>query len=347
MRTITSRRLGTCALAATAALLALAGPAAAGNNPAINRLFGPDRYGTAQAVAQTDWGTAGATIAVMASGLNYPDALSANYLAGRVHGPVLLTDPNSLSSGALNGLKAVKATGVDVIGGTAAVSDNVVSQLKADGYTVNRISGPDRYGTAEAVDTVFPASFVGDLGSAGPTAVVATGLGFADALAAGGMCDAAAFPLVLTDPNSLPSSSAAALQTDKIKNVVIVGGTAAVSNAVATQIQNMGITVTRIAGADRTDTAAQLAEKVEIPQLGFTNTLAVLARGDDYPDALSGGPHSGLNKTPIVLTENPNALGTYTTAWFQSHNTTLTRIDVLGGTSAVSDSAANAAQAAG
>ena len=347
MRRLTSHRLTAGALVSAGALFVLSGPAAAAASPpAANRLFGSNRYGTAQAVAQTDYGTAGATLAVIASGTNYPDALAANYLAGRIHGPIVLTDPANLSPEALNSLKAVKATGVDIVGGTGAVSANVESQLKADGYTTNRISGADRYGTAAAIATLFPASFVGDLGGNGPTAVVATGVNFADALSAGGMCNAAAFPMVLTDPSTLPSSSQNALTQDKIKHVVIMGGTGAVSANVATQIQNMGITVQRIAGSDRTDTAAQLAEQVEIAQLAFTNTRAVLARGDDYPDALAGGPHAALNKAPIVRTENPNTLGSFTTAWFSSHKSTMAQIDVLGGTSAVSDSAVQAAQSA-
>ena len=348
MSRVHSFRLAAGALVSAAGLVALSGVAAASSSgaPTASRLAGANRYGTAQVIAQNDFGGSGATLAVVASGLNFPDALASNYLAGRIHGPVLLTDPANLSPETLSALKTIKATGVDVVGGTAAVSDNVVNQLKADGYTVNRIFGSDRYATAQAIDEVFPPSFVGDLGGNGATAIVATGLNFPDALAAGGMSDAAAFPMVLTDPNTLPASSQNALSKNAIKHVVIVGGTAAVSDNVATQIQNMGITVQRIAGADRTDTAAQLDEQIVIPQLGFTNTRAVLARGDNYPDALAGGPHSAQTKSPIVLTEDPNTLGTFTTNWFASHKSTMAQIDVLGGTSAVSDAAVTQAQQA-
>lgn len=346
MKIFTARRLASSSLISAAAVVALAGTALAANSPTVNRLAGSTRYGTSEAVASADFGTSGATIAVVASGTNYPDALAGTYLAGRIHGPILLTDPNSLSPETLSALQAIKATGVDIVGGPAAVSDNVASQLNADGYKTNRIYGANRYATAQAINTLFAPTFVGDLGGDGPTAIVATGLNFADALSAGPMAYAAAFPMVLTDPSSLSSQAQATLQTDQIKHVIIMGGTAAISANVESQIDAMGITTQRIAGADRTQTATMLAEQVEIPLLGFTNTRAVLADGANFPDALSGGPHGGSLKAPIVLTEDPNTLGQYTTAWFASHNTTMAEIDVLGGTAAVSSSTASAAQAA-
>jgi putative cell wall-binding protein len=329
------------------AVVVMAGTALAANTPTVNRLAGSNRYDTSRVVANADFAATGATIAIIASGTNYPDALAATYLAGRIHGPIVLTDPNSLSPEALSALKALKTTGVDIVGGTAAVSANVASQLNSDGFKVNRLFGSNRYGTAQAINTVFPSSFVGSLGSAGPTAIIATGVNFADALSAGSMADAAAFPMVLTDPNSLSPEAQSTLQSLGIKNAVIMGGTAAISANVASQVAGMGISETRIAGADRTQTATMLAEQVEIPQLGFTNARSVLARGDDFADALSGGPHGALNKAPIVLTETPGALGQYTTAWYQSHNKTMANIDVLGGTAAVNDSTATAAQTAG
>ena len=348
MSMIRSRRLALGAMVSIASVVSLTATAGAstGTAPAANRLAGSNRYDTARVIASADWGAGGAAIAVIASGTNYPDALASAYLAGRVHGPILTTDPNNLSPEALQALQFLKTTGVDLVGGPSAVSQNVANQLNAQGYTVNRIFGPDRYGTAQAIDELFQPSFVGDLGSMGQTAIVVTGLNFADALAAGGMSDAGAFPIVLTDPNSLPASSKDVLTKEQIRNVVIVGGTAAVSDAVAQQIQGMGITVQRVAGADRTDTAAQLAEQIEIPMLGFTNARALLARGDDFGDALPAAPDGALVKAPLVLTENPSTLGTFTTNWFHSHRSTMANIDVIGGTSAVNDSTVAAAQAA-
>lgn len=337
-------RLAAAAVAASAALCAWASGAGATTGVTANRLAGSDRYGTAQTVA-TDTFTSAPEV-VLASGLNYPDALAANYLAGRIHGPILLTDPNSLSSETVSAMKSLGTTGVDVVGGPSAVSSNVISQLKADGYQVNQIYGSDRYGTAEAIAELFPASFVGTIGPVGPTAIVTTGLNFADALAAGPISYAQSVPLLLTDPSSLSSETQTALTNLGIKSVLLLGGTAAVSANVQDQIQNMGISVTRIAGADRTDTAAQLATQIEYSTLGWVPSHVNLARGDDYPDALAGGPHGGVSKSAIVLTEDPNTLGSYTTTFLQDESSTVASIDVFGGPDAVSDATVAAAQQA-
>jgi len=336
--------IGAC-LTSTLALVGLAFPASAASGISATRIAGADRYSTAEAIAAAGF-PSGAKVAVVASGLNYPDALAASYLAGRLHTTVLVTDPNSLSSAAHAALQQLKATGVDIVGGPAAVSNNVSSQLTADGYQINRIFGSDRYGTAQAIAETFAPSFVADLGSGGPAAIVASGVNFPDALSAGPFSYGGSYPILLTDPSSLSSAAQTALSQLKITQVVLMGGTAAVSANVATQITAMGITVDRLAGADRTQTAALLADDVELPLLGWTATEANLARGDDYADALSGGGYAGGLDKPLVLTEDPNTLGSYTTAWLQEHSSTLSSLVVFGGTDAISAQTMTAAQQA-
>jgi putative cell wall-binding protein len=145
---------------------AAATPAAATTGVTATRLQGGNRYATAAAVAQASF-PSGATTAIVASGRDFPDALAGSYAAGRLRAPVLLTDPNQLSTETASALSAMHAAGVTLVGGTAAVSDNVASQLRAAGYTVQRVAGGDRYATAAAVAQSFPASFVGTYGSAG------------------------------------------------------------------------------------------------------------------------------------------------------------------------------------
>src|SRR5581483_2478746 len=108
----------------------------------------------------------------------------------------------------------------------------------------------------------------------------------------------------------------------------------------------MGITVMRVAGSDRTQTAAALADNVEYGILNWPQTEANLARGDFYADALACGPLGGTLRTPVVLTLDPNNLGSSTGAFLTEHNGTINAIDVCGGPSAVSDGTVAAAQAA-
>ena len=339
-----SAKAGLISSVAIGVAAAWAAPALATTGVTATRLAGADRYATAAAVAEASF-PSGATTAIVASGLDFPDALAGTYAAGRLRAPVLLTDPNTVPSATVSALQTMHVAGVTIIGGTSAVSASVVTQLSHDGYTVQRVAGADRYATAAAVAQNFPASFVGKYGTGGPTAIIATGLAFADALSGGPLSYDASFPTLLTTTSSLPQSTQSALTGLGIKQALVLGGSAAVSPAVVSQLQGMGITVTQIGGADRTQTATMVAD-LELNQFAWSNTHVNVARGDDFADALVGGVHGGTERDPIVLTENPNTLGSYTTSWLSSHASTLNTIHILGGTSAVTQATQNAAVAA-
>ena len=57
--------------------------------------------------------------------------------------------------------------------------------------------------------------------------------------------------------------------------------------------------MTRVAGADRVTTAAAVSRAAHPP---FGADTVVLARADDYPDALAGGPLAHAHGAPILLT---------------------------------------------
>jgi putative cell wall-binding protein len=332
-------------LGIAAALIATA-PAGAVSGVTATRLSGSDRYSSAAAVAAAQYpkGVANTT-AILVSGGNYPDALSASYLAGKLGAPVLLTDSTALSTETASALASRDVNTVDIVGGTAAVAPAVQAALEADGYRVARIAGADRYATAEEVDETYPSSSIGTYASGGPTAIVASGLGFADALAGAPIAYSAGIPIVLTDPGSLSTSASSALSTLGVSQVLLLGGTAAVSANVESQIAALKINVVRIGGADRTQTATMLAQD-EVANLGFSVATVDLATGFNFPDALAGGPFAGAAKSPILLTEDPNTLGQYTTGFLQANAASIKAIDVFGGPVAVSDGAVSAAQTA-
>ena len=64
----------------------------------VDRLWGPDRYATAAAVARTFWSR---HMAFVATGQNFPDALAGGAVAGRDGAPVLLAkgSPFPLATG--------------------------------------------------------------------------------------------------------------------------------------------------------------------------------------------------------------------------------------------------------
>jgi len=351
------RRATASVLAGT---LALTGAAlAAGVSPAnalprfdFERLAGTDRYGTAAAIALDDNTFRGGSTVVLASGatLNFPDALTGNYLAGEVDGPILLTDPSRLPGVTSLALNTLRPAQVVIVGGTNAVSSAVEAQVRAQGFVVTRIGGRDRYDTAELVAKSVA---TGGQRTGGPgagtatatvgldpqgrrTAVLGNGQDFPDILAAGPLGYAEAFPITITRPESLNVQTRRTLEALDVDQVLIVGGTTAVSAAVEAQVAalNGGTQVRRLAGQQRFETAISIAN-YEYDELGFDQSHVNMARSDDFADALSGGPHAGEDRAPIVLT-TPTVLNPATKAFLESRGCTLRNGHIFGGTVAIS-----------
>jgi putative cell wall-binding protein len=345
---------------------------------ASNRTGGTDRYATAAQLFLSG-GYAGGTnnVAVIASGANYPDALSANYLAAGLNAGagtrVLLTDPNVLPQSTTQALITAGIKTVYIVGGTAAVSANVSNAIAAMHVLNNnanafinviRVSGSDRYATNNQVD-LFNGAVAGV-----NTAIVAVGSNFADALSVSPAVVVKKFPLVLTDGAALSASAQSTLVNLGIKNVIIAGGTSAVSAATEASIKALGITIAyRIAGADRTLTAQMVAtyettatgtaafaattSYAALNGLGFSTAAVDVARGDGFADALAAGTVAGAVVTaivppvvtaaiPILLTGDPNTLGAGIPAYLSGKAGVLGTVTILGLTSAVSVATTNA-----
>lgn len=308
------------------------------------RFGGVDRYDSARAIAVGAHDGSEGRVAVVASGEGFPDALAASYLAGGVVGPVFLTGRDQLPQATRDGLAAVKAETVVLLGGEAAVSASVEAELAATGEVL-RYQGADRYATAADIARAFPADTVGTIGGR-RTAIVTSGRGFTDALAAGPLAFAQGYPVLLTDPQELPEVSTRALDDLGIELVVVVGGEAVVSDRVVQQLLGRGGEVRRLAGANRRATAAAVAD-FAVDELAFTADVGLVS-GADFPDALAASAHAGRYGEVLLLTAGPGALGTETEAWLRARGPAVNLVEAFGGTSAVSDATlAEACRAAG
>ncbi|WP_419842340.1 cell wall-binding repeat-containing protein [Candidatus Poriferisodalis sp.] len=190
----------------------------------------------------------------IASGENWPDALA----GAALDRPLLLTQQDALPAVARRYLEPCASQDnakAIILGGPAAVSEDVVEELRSLGYRVDRFAGEDRYATARRIAQTFAPQQI-------DTVYLASGANFADAVAAAPSVTRET-PLVLTTPDKLHVQARRFL-TDADRNVssvTILGGTAAVSAAVEAEIRELGITVRRIAGADRYETAALIARR--------------------------------------------------------------------------------------
>ena len=125
-----------------------------------------------------------------------------------------------------------------MLGGPAAVSEQVLTDVRALGPVVERVSGPDRYATAAEVQRLGH-----DSGALDPGVVtVVRGDTSADALGVAGRACQLGTTTVLTRPGDLPAASRALVEdiADTLFSGLVVGGRAAVSDAVRTQVANAG-----------------------------------------------------------------------------------------------------------
>ncbi len=233
-------------------------------------------------------------------------------------------------------------------------ASNVGSLDVTGAYTgTNRTGGTGRYN-----DTAGRSSAAPDTSTTLPTAIVANGRSFQDAESASVLSYADRLPILLTTPESLSPQVASVITSLGIKQVIVMGGQLAVSNAVVSSLEALGVSAIRIAGKDATDTAVQLADfemasKSEHLGAGWSGSGGVIvARGDYFTDGLAGAiVAAGAGRThthgpePLLLCVDPSTVGPYLSAFLSKAGRTgidgvtadrVTSLTVLGGPQAVS-----------
>ena len=334
----------------------------AGTGVAVTRYGGADRYATSLLIAEAVAAEAGGSLSsvVLVSGERWTDAVVAAPVAGALGAPVLMTPPGELRADALAFLARVGVTSAVVIGPDSSggehgpgrgVSAAVLDALAEAGVSAQRVAGTDRYSTSVvAAGEVTP----GVMPGLGSTAIVASSEVFADALVAGPFAARGTHPVLLSPPGELHSEVAEYLTEAGIEHVVVMGGTAALGTAVETAITELGVAVTRIAGATRYDTAVKAAELVDgrynasAGDRCFATSTIGVARARVPFDSFSAAPLLARLCAPLVLVDSaevPADTEAFLDAARESNDAVGLRI--FGGDAAVSQSALDAYLAAG
>ncbi|HEX7195295.1 MAG TPA: cell wall-binding repeat-containing protein [Candidatus Limnocylindria bacterium] len=258
----------------------------------VERQYGSNRYETAAAVSE-DAFVPGVPVAYVTTGAAFPDALAAGAAAGSRRAPVVLVERDRLPALATTELERLNPQRIVVVGGTGVVSAYVASlvgRFQTGGGTA-RLAGADRYATAAAVSAATFAPGV-------PTAYIASGNGWPDALAAVPHAGRAGGPLLLTNRGSLPAVVKTELQRLRAGRIIVVGGTGVVSQAVESALDAYTTgAVIRLSGADRYATAAAISAF----HLPSGAPLAYVATGENFPDALAAGPAAALRGASTIL----------------------------------------------
>lgn len=194
-------------------------------------------------------------------------------------------------------MKSLKLVATTIFATTLAFSVNVPS-LSAQVVSLTeensvRLSGNDRYQTSLAI------SKEGWLDGEAPVVVIATGADFPDALAATPLASSYSAPILLSRKNSLPAGFADELMRLGTEHVILVGGTLALSDALKNQIEDLNITIERISGETREETAVKIAREIA-KEKGVEETLYVTT-SSNFADSLSISSIAGYHEHPILL----------------------------------------------
>lgn len=257
---------------------------------------------------------------IIASGNNFADALAGSYLAAVKQAPILLYRKGFEDENADYIAKNLSENGtVYILGGTAAVPKAMADALK--NVKVERLAGDNRYLTNLKI--LEAAGITGD------QILVATGMDFADCLAA----SATGLPILMVNSrlNDLSADQKAFLEANSGKKITIIGGEAAVSAKLLEKLEDYG-TVTRLSGSRREETSLKVANKF------YTEASSVVvAYSRNFPDALCGGPLAYALNCPLLLV-NKNS-ESYAADYVQEK--AVTAGYVLGGTAALSNATVN------
>ncbi|OZM56518.1 hypothetical protein CIB95_12155 [Lottiidibacillus patelloidae] len=195
----------------------------------------------------------------------------------------------------------------------------MVANLPALEKISNRVFGSDRYETSAAISS-----------SGWPTAdtvIIASGEDFADGLSGAPLSYKLDAPLLLTQSHTLPTVIKNEIIRLGASNAIILGGNVAVSDDVFNQLEDLELNVRRIAGANRYETAANIALEI-----GSNADSAILINGEAFADGTAVASFAAQLGYPILFTKK-DILPVETSNIIDG----LTNIIAVGGTDVISD----------
>lgn len=290
----------------------------------FKRLAGSNRYVSSVAIAEAGWTTANTVI--IATGLNYPDALAASSLSKANNAPILLTETDALDQEVADEIQSLGATKAILIGGTSVIAASVETQLKSLGVTtITRYGGANRYDTSAQIGTATGVS---------NGVIVATGSDFPDALSIAPIAAMKSIPVLLSPADALDPYVSAFILNNKnsIPVSYIVGGTTVISDAVAASVPHS----TRLSGSNRYATNLAIINNFAA---SFNWGTVYLATGQNFPDALSGAALAAKNNSPLILTDT-DTISQDAIDLIKSKN--VTNVVILGGSTVVSQNVIDA-----
>ena len=289
----------------------------------VDILAGDNRYETAAKISKEYADIR--TIAkngeiVLVNGNALVDGLAAAPLASTKNAPILLTESDSLPKATKAFLKEVLAevkigkldkVTINLVGGDAVLSRGLERELKSLGFSVERFGGNNREETSlEVAEAIEDSKYGND-----SDVYVVGAQGEADAMSIAAVAAETRTPIIVSANGGISEEATYELRN---KKATVIGGEAVVSEADYNAIKAEADGVTRVFGANRQATNAEIikkfykgnflrAENVIVAKDGRNNKMELV-------DALSAANMAAAKNAPIVLatnslsTEQKNAL---------------------------------------
>jgi len=304
-------------------------PTGGSSEEKMSRVSGDTRYETAVEISKKGWTSS--EYVVIATGSNFPDALSGVPLAKAHEAPMLLVEKDNLPTCVKDEINRLGATKAIILGGTGAVSDTVKSQITSDTSvtTVERIGGTNRYDTAKKIAIkLMDVRGVSTFG----VAMIVTGENFPDALSASCFAGFNGYPILPVTKDSVPAETKEALDRVGASSLVVVGGTAVISDAVKTELNAQ----TRVCGQNRYETAREMAKYATDNGMNFMKVM--VGTGTNFPDALTGGAFGAMKGAQLLLVDKNDINNSSATKDCLTENKgSIISCYILGGTGAISE----------
>lgn len=255
----------------------------------LYRVAGSNRYHTAQKISEVIYYDTLPEQVILVNADSFPDGLTAGIAGAVMNAPVFLVDKNSVSPVVQNEIRRLNVKKALIIGGESQVSAQLMNEMKKITPKIERISGENRYQTAERVARKmkqYPQVNKKLIG-------VASGENFADVLASGAYLGNARIPLVLASRDGGRKENIQSFARDEgISKLIVFGGAGSLPDRALPQ----NIATVRLAGENRYETA------VKIAQSGFKDSsFVIIASGENFADALAAAPLARYFKCPILL----------------------------------------------
>ncbi|MDD6348194.1 MAG: cell wall-binding repeat-containing protein [Lachnospiraceae bacterium] len=303
----------------------------------VTCLKGDNRYETAAAIAKAAFGEVCPETIILVKGTDFPDALSANALAGYLDAPILMSHTRALSTAtaALLGgewqgqVKKLYVVGLGFSEDVYAALESLCGLNRGDG-SIETIGGSDRYATALEVYRKLRTLQEEDGEEPGPvmsSVIVATGLKSADALAVSAVSYRYHIPILLAKSGGRVTEETLAAVTDN-DHIFALGAESCVSDTVeeaARRVCGEALDYHRLYGDNRYATSLAIAGFFD-SEAFYAYTPAVLyggllgiADGTDshFPDSLAAGQLLGRLGGSLLLQNEKN--NTCVTAYFRNN----------------------------